>query len=87
MISLLLIPVVMILYRGRFSHQGMVLFALGLYALAKISEVKDAEIFSLSRRFVSGHTIKHLLSAAGCLTIVLMLQRRRLLQELPKRTG
>ncbi len=80
MISLLLIPIVMILYRGRFSHQGMILFALGLYALAKISEVMDVEIFALSQRFVSGHTIKHLLSAAGCLTIVLMLQRRRLLE-------
>jgi hypothetical protein len=79
LISLLIIPVVMVLYRTRYSHQWLLLAALGLYGLAKIFEVFDAEIFSFSRGLVSGHTIKHLLSALGCLTIVWMLQKRKLL--------
>ena len=76
LISLLIIPVVMVLYRTKYSHQWLLLTALGWYALAKISEVLDAEIFGLSRGLVSGHTIKHLLSALGCMTIVWMLQKR-----------
>jgi len=81
LIPLLTIPLVMILYRPKYSHQWMLLAALGWYALAKISELFDKEIFSLSQGLLSGHTIKHLLSAFGCLTIVLMLQRRKLLES------
>jgi hypothetical protein len=80
LISLLIIPIVMILYQGRYSHQWMLIFALGLYALAKILEMEDEKVFAISRGLVSGHTVKHLLSALGCFTIVLMLQRRKLLQ-------
>ncbi len=81
LISLLTIPLVMILYRPRYSHQSILLAALGCYALAKISEVFDKEIFRLSQGIISGHTIKHLLSALGCLSIFLMLQRRKLLDS------
>ena len=81
LVSLLMIPVVMVLYRTGYSHQWMLLMALGWYALAKISEVFDVEIFGLSGGLVSGHTIKHLLSALGCLTIVWMLQRRKLIES------
>ena len=76
LIPLLTIPLVMILYRPKYSRQWMLPAALGCYALAKISEVYDKEIFDLSQNLVSGHTIKHLLSAFGCLIIVSMLQRR-----------
>jgi hypothetical protein len=79
LIPLLTIPVIMILYRARYSHQWMLLASLGWYTLAKISEVFDKEIFGLSQNLVSGHTIKHLLSALGCLTLVLMFQKRRML--------
>ncbi len=81
LIPLLTIPFVMILYRAGYSHQWLLLLALGWYALAKISEVADGEIFRLSQGIVSGHTIKHLLSALGCLSIFLMLQRRKLLDS------
>jgi hypothetical protein len=51
--------------------------AVAWYALAKVAETKDAEIFVASQDIVSGHTIKHLLSAMGCVTILLMLERRK----------
>lgn len=78
-IPLLTIPMVMILYRSKYSHQRLLLAALGLYALAKITELGDKAIFDFSQNLVSGHTIKHLLSALGCLAIVLMLRKRKLL--------
>ncbi len=81
LIPLLTIPLVMILYSPRYSHQWMLLASLGWYVLAKFTEVFDKEIFGLSQNLVSGHMIKHLLSALGCLIIVLMLQRRKLLES------
>jgi hypothetical protein len=78
-IPLLTIPVVMILYRARYSHTWMLLAGLGCYVLAKIAELADGAIFALTQNIVSGHTIKHLLSALGCAAILLMLQKRKLL--------
>lgn len=75
--SLLIIPIVMILYRPTYSHQWLLLAGLGWYALAKVAELADGQIFILSQGLISGHTVKHLLSALGCLTIVLMLQKRK----------
>lgn len=76
-IPLLSIPLLMILFRSKHSRQWMLLAALGWYALAKLSEVFDAKVFTLSAGFVSGHTIKHLLSALGCWMILLMLRQRK----------
>jgi hypothetical protein len=84
LISLLIIPVVLILYRPKYSHQWMMFIAVGLYALAKIAEVKDGEILLLSSGLISGHTIKHLVSAIGCGIIVWMLQKRELLEKFQK---
>jgi len=81
LIPLLTIPVIMILYRAKYSHQWMLLAALGCYALAKITELGDSQIFALSQNLISGHTIKHLLSAVGCLFILLMLQKRKRLDS------
>jgi hypothetical protein len=80
-IPLLTIPVVMGLYRARYSHQWLLLVALGWYALGKISEANDGQILALSQGLISGHTIKHLLSALACMSVLLMLQRRNLIES------
>jgi hypothetical protein len=69
------------LYRPKYSHRWLLLVALGWYALAKVAEANDSEIFVLSQGIISGHTIKHLLSALACLSIVWMLQRQTLLER------
>jgi len=79
LIPLLTIPAVMVLYRAIYSHRWLLLVALGWYALAKISEANDGQILALSQGVISGHTLKHLLSALACFAILLMLQRRKLL--------
>jgi hypothetical protein len=76
LMPLLTIPAMMLLYPARHSRQWLLLLALAWYALAKWSEAYDREIFAMTRHLISGHTIKHLLSALGCLTIVRMLRRR-----------
>ena len=46
-----------------------------VYVLAKIFEVADAQIFATGG-FVSGHTLKHLVAAAGVWCLVLMVRER-----------
>ena len=72
---LLALPLVLLLFPARYSRSLAYLFALGTYLLAKVAEVKDVDILWLGG-FVSGHTVKHLLAAAGIGSIVWMLGRR-----------
>lgn len=80
LIPLLTVPVVMALFRPRYSHQWMLLLALGSYFLAKVTETYDREIFNFTQQLIGGHSIKHLLAAAGCFSVLLMLKKRRALQ-------
>lgn len=80
LIPLLTVPVVMALFRPRYSHQWMLLLALGSYILAKVTETYDREIFNLTQQFIGGHSIKHLLAAAGCFSVLVMLKKRKALQ-------
>jgi len=57
----------------------MLLIALACYLLAKLFELFDREVFAIMLGTVAGHTIKHLWAAAGCLCILQMLRKRRLL--------
>ena len=72
----LAIVVVLFAFPGRYTHRAYLLLGLALYALAKISEAYDGEIYSLTARSLSGHTLKHLLAAGAVLVVYLMLLRR-----------
>jgi hypothetical protein len=62
--SIALVLAIAILYRSRYTH-GAAIFALAAaYAVAKIVEGYDREIFQLGH-WLSGHTLKHLAAAAG----------------------
>ncbi len=80
LIPLLMIPVVMVLFRNGYSHNWLLLVALALYFLAKAAEFADQPIFLYSGEIVSGHTIKHLLAAASCYCLLLMLNKRKSVQ-------
>ncbi len=73
---LLCIPLLIAMFPARYTHRRFVFYAIGLYVLAKIAELEDASIFTLTGHAVSGHTLKHLLAAGAILTLVLMLRRR-----------
>jgi hypothetical protein len=74
---LLAVPVVMALFRNRFSHEWLLFAALGCYVLAKVTEVFDREVFLFTQRCFSGHSLKHLLAALSCFALLEMLKRRR----------
>ncbi|MCC6474140.1 MAG: hypothetical protein IT514_10390 [Burkholderiales bacterium] len=80
--ALLAVPAFHVLYRPVHTHRWLLLAALGWYVLAKIAEVHDRGALDLTAGAISGHSLKHLLAAAGCLTIAWMIRSRRRLQAL-----
>jgi hypothetical protein len=73
---LLAIPAVVLLFEARYTHRRYLLWAASLYAVSKLLEHFDAAIFDGTGGLVSGHTLKHLLAAAGGYVLALMLERR-----------
>jgi hypothetical protein len=76
LVPLLTVPVLIVLFRPRHTHQWLLLIALALYGLAKVLETYDGEIFAWTGQSVSGHTLKHLLAASSCLAVLVMLRIR-----------
>jgi hypothetical protein len=75
-LPLLTVPVVLALFRRRYSHRSLLGLAVSCYVLAKVSEAYDPEIFGLTQGTVGGHALKHFLAAGGCLAVLEMLRRR-----------
>jgi hypothetical protein len=74
---LLGILILFLLFRDRQTHQAYLMAALGLYILAKVAEVYDQSIYSMTQQTFSGHSVKHLLSAWAVFLVYRMLKRRR----------
>jgi hypothetical protein len=64
----------------RYTRGSDLLVVASLYALAKICEAADKQIFSLVHG-VSGHTLKHLASGAAGFWILRMLQKRQPIED------
>lgn len=79
---LVIIPLVLAMFSGRYTHRRYLLYGLGFYLLAKFAEVWDREFFALTSNALSGHSMKHLLAALGLLFVYLMLRWRE-----PNTTG
>lgn len=71
----ILILQMILFFRPRYSHANRFGWVLVLYALSKVAEFFDREIFEL-QQLISGHTIKHLLAAFAVLILAEMLRCR-----------
>lgn len=69
-------PLLLLWFPSRYSHGNYFWAVLLLYLLAKIAEVLDRPIFTLTYTFVSGHTLKHWLAAMSCALVALQLHVR-----------
>ena len=74
---LLSIPVLVLLFKGRFTHRHYLLYGLGFYVAAKLAEHWDAQIYNASIQWMGGHALKHILAACAPLCVLRMLQVRR----------
>ena len=68
-LSMVLIALLLLLYPQRHMAAARLWWALGVYALAKLAEHFDAELFA-ALGWISGHSIKHLLAAVSAWLIV-----------------
>jgi hypothetical protein len=69
------IPLLCLLFPPSYTRTTDLLLAVGLYIVAKAFEAADQAVFSLGN-FVSGHTLKHLVSAAATLWLLRMFALR-----------
>ena len=77
--SIAVILAISILYRSRYTHGAAIYVLAAAYALAKVAEVYDREIFELGG-WLSGHTLKHLVAALGVYLLLVALRRRSLVR-------
>lgn len=78
---LLIIPFLMWLFQPGYTRQWLLAAALACYVLAKLFEACDHEVFTYTHGLLSGHSIKHLLAALGCLSVLAMLSTREVIRS------
>lgn len=64
-------------FRSRYTEPWLVFAVAAIYGLAKLCELRDVEIYALTGRALSGHTLKHLLSAVAICGLIAWLVSRR----------
>ena len=78
----LLFLLIALLLPPRYPRSSDLANVAGFYALAKVLETYDKQIFDALGHVVSGHTMKHLAAAGAAYWILRMLQQRRPLPDL-----
>ena len=66
---MLAIPYLLLAFRPTYTAVSYLWLSLLAYLLAKLCELADRPIYQVTHQIVSGHTIKHLLSALSCYLI------------------
>ena len=74
-LSLLLIVLMLALFPPRYTRGCDLAYATGFYVLGKIAEALDAQIYQ-ALGFMSGHSLKHLITALAPFWILRMLWQR-----------
>jgi hypothetical protein len=70
----------MLLVRPRYTRSSDFAVVVGFYVLAKIFEESDRQVFALGH-IVSGHTLKHVAAAAASYFVLRMLRKRDLVSR------
>jgi hypothetical protein len=72
------------LYPPRYTRGATIVWVIALYALALVFDRNDRAVFDATSGTVSGHTIKHALSAVAVMVVVWYLARRRPVAGVPR---
>jgi len=75
----LFIPLLIVLFPPRYTGIGYLYQMLGLYVAAKLFEFLDRPIFEKLGGVISGHSLKHLFAAGAIYSLILYVQKRRMI--------
>jgi hypothetical protein len=70
------LPLMLIMFRPRYSRGAELFVVVLVYGLAKVLEYFDTQVFEATARTVSGHTLKHLVAAIATWLVRDMLKKR-----------
>jgi hypothetical protein len=73
--SILVIVLLAKFFPSRYTRGADIYAVIGWYALAKVAEIADHQVYALGN-IISGHTAKHLLAAGAAYWILRVLRRR-----------
>jgi hypothetical protein len=73
---MLALPIMMLVFKPRYSRSAELLVVIGVYAVAKGAEQLDVAIWKATGQAISGHTIKHVLAAIAAWLVRDMLKKR-----------
>ena len=72
------LPVICWLFpKGRYTSGRSLVWLIAWYALAKVFEIFDAEVFSILGNTASGHSLKHLAASVAIFVVINMLAASR----------
>lgn len=73
---MLALPLILVMFKPRYSRALELLAVIGVYAAAKVLETFDAQVFALTHHVVSGHSLKHVVAAGAPWLVLDMLKKR-----------
>jgi hypothetical protein len=80
------LPVICWLFpKGRYTNNKSLAWLIGWYALAKILETFDPQVFAMLGDTVSGHTLKHLASSSAVFVVIRMLTHPTRVWNVPRK--
>jgi len=62
-LPMVLIPLILIIFKNKKNKSFYIFPVFGCYLLAKLFEYFDKEVFTFTNEIISGHTLKHIISA------------------------
>lgn len=75
---MLSVPAICLMFRPAATTGGRyIVWILVWYAIAKVLEVFDREVFDMLGGAVSGHSLKHLAAAIACVMVLRMIEKNR----------
>jgi len=77
---MLVMPVILLCFKSRFSHLNAYWVLFASYALAKVFELFDQSVYDFLGFAISGHSIKHIVPALGLYVLLLAYQQRKELE-------
>ncbi|NND90866.1 MAG: alkaline phytoceramidase [Granulosicoccus sp.] len=75
-LPMLLAPIIMVVYRSRFTHTSGYWLLFLAYIAAKVLEYYDGAVYSLTGNVISGHSLKHIVAASGVFLLLRSYQLR-----------